>query len=200
MQCGNTLFLNPGADWSLRTTFLDDAGPVDLTGCTAAVVDVTGVLGDAPEFAILDEAAGLVEFSGTWQPDWPLNGGWLGDFRLTLTQGARQIAAFPGSVSVKGRVHDLRVARGADLSAEIDWLDDRDGRDLAEDEITVINASPALAGRITAEIVDPVARTVRWHLEGSPPLPVGNMGSFQLQRATLGAHRRTRLPIRIIVK
>jgi hypothetical protein len=142
----------------------------------------------------------VVQFSGTWQTSWPLRGGRLGTFRLTLNQGAHQIAAFPGSIAVDTKVHELQVARGADFQAEFDWPDDRLGADLTGDDITVINVSPALVGRISVEVTDPVTRTVRWALEGNPRLPLGNLGTFQLQRATAGAHRRTRLPIRIIVK
>lgn len=200
MKHSATLFLNPGADWLLRAPVLDDAGPVDLTGCTAGISDVGGVLGSAPAFAIVDAPTGVVEFSGTWQPGWSLAGGWLGNLRLTLTRGQIHIASFLGDVAVNGRVHQLTVARGADFSGEIDWLDDRMGRDLTEDQIEVVNVSPALAGRIAVQVVDPVARKVRWHLEGSPALPTGNLGTFQLQRSTGGAHRRTRLPTRIICK
>jgi hypothetical protein len=200
MHHGTTLYLNPGSDWLLRAPVLDEGGPVDLTGCTAAVADVGGVLGTAPAFAIVDPAAGLVEFSGIWQASWPLAGGWLGDLRLTLTRGQMHVASFLGAVAVNARVNRLVVARGADLSAEIDWPDDRLGRDLTDDVIEVVNAAPALAGRITVEVVDPVARKLRWHLEGSPALPLGNLGTFQLQRSTGGVHRRTRLPTRIICK
>ena len=200
MTCDTSILtVNPGSDWQLRATLTDDAGPVDLSGgWVASIYDVTGVLGAAPAAAIIDAAAGLVEQSGTWQPGWPLTGEVLGTFRYRLVRGGEEIGSWPVTVVVNGATAEVRLARGSDLTVELVWPDDRMGLDLTGDVVEVINISAGLAGLVSVEVTDPVTRTIRWHIEGDPAMPQGDLGTFQLRRSTGGLHRRTLPPIRII--
>lgn len=193
------LTLNPGSDWQLRATLTDDAGPVDLTGgWTAGIYDVTGALGPAVTAAIVDPAAGLVELAGTWQEGWPLSSEIVGTFRYGLVRGDAEIGSWTITVAVNAAAGIVRLARGSDLTVALNWPDDRMGLDLSGDVIEVVNASPLLAGIVSVEVTDPATRSVRWHIEGDPTMPLGDLGTFQLRRSTGGQHRRTLPPIRII--
>lgn len=200
MACSDDLIINPGTDWLFRGPVFDDAGQIDGSGMTASIYDVTGVLGVAVAASIVAPSPLEVELAGTWQAGWPLTAVQLGAFRYALTSGATEIGSFKVTVYVNGAEDEVEVARGSDLTVELDWPDDRMGLDMTGDTLTVINASPDLIGVISAEIVDPVTRKVRWHIEGDQSMPVGDLGTFQLQRATGGLHRRTTNLIRVICK
>lgn len=198
MTCGGDLIINPGTDWLFQDPVFDDAGQIDGTGMGASIYDVTGVLGGAISASIVTPSPLVVALGGTWQAGWPLTPARLGTFRYALTSGAQEIGSFEVAVYVNGAEDQVVVARGSDLTVELDWPDDRLGLDMSGDTLTVINAAPALVGVITAEIFDPVARKVRWTIEGDPAMPLGDLGTFQLQRATGGLHRRTTNLIRVI--
>lgn len=198
MTCRDDLILNPGSDWLLQAPVFDDGGPVDGTGYAASIYDVTGSLGGAVAAGIVTAAPLVVSLSGTWQGAWPLTGVQLGTFRYALTNGGAEIGSWMVPVYVNAAEDRVEVARGSDMTVEIDWPDDRLGLDMSGDTLTVINAAPGLAGVISAEIFDPVARKVRWTIEGDPAMPLGDLGTFQLQRATGGLHRRTTNLIRVI--
>lgn len=199
MSCSDDLTITPGSDWALRCIVTDESGlPVNLTGYVASIQDVTGDLGSALSGAVIDEDAGEVELSGTWQPSWPLTGGILGSHRFMLVNGGDETASFPARVIVDGSVERVYLARGSDLQVDFEWPDDRLCLDMSGDSLTVINASAELVARVTASIVDPAARLVRWQIEGDLATPLGSLGTFQLQRATGGLHRRTTIRIEVI--
>lgn len=190
------LVVPPGSDWLDRIVLRDEAGPVDLTGWTAEVRDLTGDLPGAMAAGIV---AGTVELSLTWQLAWPLTQALLGTFRLAVENGAMERVTVPHQVWVDGREQDrIILGRGSDLDRQFIWDNDRLGADLTGDTIEVINVSPALSGLVTAEIVDAASRRVAFHVEGDPATPLGDLGTFQLRRSTGGLHRRTTLPFRII--
>lgn len=200
MGCSDDLIINPGTDWLLRGPVFDDAGQIDGTGMIASIYDVSGVLGGVVTANIATPSPLEVELAGTWQVGWPLTAAQLGTFRYALVSGATEIGSFKVTVYVNGAEDEVEVARGSDLTVELDWPDDRMGLDMTGDTLTVINAAPNLVGVVSAEIIDPVARKVRWHIEGDQSMPVGDLGTFQLQRATSGLHRRTTNLIRVICK
>lgn len=200
MICDSDLIINPGTDWLFQDPVFDDAGQIDGTGMTASIYDVTGVLGGAVTASIVTATPLVAALAGTWQGGWPLTPAQLGTFRYALTNGGAEIGSFKVTVYVNGAEDEIEVARGSDLTVEFVWPNDRLGADMTGDTLTVINVAPALVGVVSAEIVDPVARRVRWKIEGDPAMPIGDLGTFQLQRATGGAQRRTTNLIRVICK
>lgn len=200
MRCDGDLILNPGSDWLFHAPVQDDAGQIDGTGMTASIYDLSGVLGGEVTAGIVTAQPLVVSLGGTWQAGWPLIGDQLGTFRYALTNGGAEIGSWIVPVWVNAAEDVIEVARGSDLTVEIDWPDDRMGLDLSGDTMTVINAAPALVGTVGVTIFDPVARKVRWTIEGDPAMPLGDLGTFQLQRATGGLHRRTTNLIRVICK
>ncbi len=200
MRCSSDLIVNPGTDWLLRAAVIDDAGSVDGTGYSASLYDVTGSLAGALTAGIHTASPLEVDLGGTWQGSWPLTAAQLGTFRYALVNGAAEIGSFKVTVYVNAAEDEVVVARGSDLTVDYDWPDDRLGLDMSGDVVAVINASPALVGVVSAAIFDPVTRKVRWHIEGDPAMPLGDLGTFQLQRTTGGLHRRTTNLIRVICK
>lgn len=200
MTCCSDLYLNPGSDLLLRSLVLDDAGPVDGTGFVASVFDVSGDLTGAVSADIHAASPLECDLALTWQSGWPLTATKLGSFRYAMISGETEIGSWPVRVFVNAAEDLVEVARGSDLEVEIDWPDDRLGLDMSGDTLTVINASASLSGIVTAEIVDAASRKVRWKIEGSLSMALGDLGTFQLQRATGGLHRRTTNKIRVICK
>lgn len=195
--CSETLVLNPGQDWLDRTAPRDDGGVVDMTGWTAEIRDLDGVL-TASGAVTASIVSGEVQVSITWQAGWPLVGGKLGSFRLALLQGGTEMASYPREVWVSNLETEWHVARGADQTPQFIWDDDRMGADLTGDTIEVINASATLGPLLSAGILNAATRRVWFHLEGDPATPTGDLGTFQLQRSTGGTHRRTTNLIRVI--
>lgn len=200
MTCNSDLIINPGTDWLFHDPVFDDGGQIDGTGMTASIYDATGVLGGAVSAGVVTSSPLVVSLGGTWQAGWPLTAARLGSFRYSLVNGGAEIGSFAVTVYVNAAEDEVEVARGSDLTVEYDWQDDRLGLDMSGDTLTVINPAPDLVGRISVSIVDPVARKVRWTIEGDQSMPVGDLGTFQLQRATGGLHRRTTNLIRVICK
>lgn len=200
MPCESDLIINPGSDWLFHDPVFDDAGQIDGTGLSASIYDVTGALGGAVAAGIVTPSPLVVSLAGTWQGAWPLTGVQLGTFRYALTNGGAEIGSWLVPVYVNAAEDKVEVARGSDLTVDIDWPDDRLGLDMSGDTMTVINAAPGLVGVVGVSIFDPIARKVRWTIEGDPAMPLGDLGTFQLQRATGGLHRRTTNLIRVICK
>lgn len=197
MRCASDLILNPGTDCLDRRAVYDDAGVVELTGGTASVYDVTGVLAGAVAVAIV---SGQLELSITWQPGWPVVAATLGTFRVLIVLGGTEIGSFLVTVYVNGSETQVVVARGSDLTLVLTWPDDRDGSNLVGDVIDVINVAPALVGVVSAAISNAATREITWSIEGDPAMPLGDLGTFQLRRSTGGANRRTLNRIRVICK
>lgn len=200
MTCESDLILFPGADYSGRCEVRDEAGGMDLTGYTASTYDLTGGLAGAVTLTLVDPSPAEARLDLTWQPGWALVGGVLGSFRGRFVNGGAEIGSYPVTVIVDGAADEIIVARGSDVSVGFQWPDDRDGADLSGDVIEVFNASPGLVGVVSVEVIDAATREVRWHIEGDPAMPLGDLGTFQMRRSTGGLHRRTTNLIRVICK
>ena len=203
MTCAADLYLPPSGDFAVTAAVLQDSGsgaPLDLTGYTASIVDVTGVLGSAVAATITDAAAGLVRLSVTWQGAWAGTPGLLGTFRLSLVNGTAETVTAPATVYVQGAALNLVIARGADMSYAFTWPDDRDGADLTGETLDVVNASTTLAPLVTVEVTDAATRACRVLIEGDLSVAIGAAGTFQLRRRVSGADPRTLPPVAVTFK
>lgn len=198
MTLSPNLFLAPQGDWSQTATLRNEDGtPADLTGFTASIVDVTGVLGAGVTAAIVTAAAGLVRITVTWAGGWPVGPGLLGSFRLSLVNGATEIVTGPVQVWVQGTSATLPVQRGGDRVISFNWPDDRDGADLTGEAVDVISASATLAPLVTVAVIDAATRACEIRIEGELSVPLGPAGTFQLRRRIAGAAPRTLPPIAV---
>lgn len=190
--------INPGADFAATTVARDQAGAaINLTGFTASIEDVSGVLGSAIGVTIPNPAAGEIRFTLTWQPGWQLTPGNLGAFRLRLVNGADESTPFLVYVRLPMQPARVTVPRGADMAWGFTWPDDSEGADLTGQTVEVINASATLAPLMTVVVLNAATRACEVRLEGDLATPVGNAGSYQLRRSTAGVNRRTLPPITV---
>jgi hypothetical protein len=195
MTCNSDLLLNPGQDFILAGSVMDDAGDVDLTGYSASVFDVTGLLAGAVTAAVVDAKLRL---SVIWQAGWPVVASPLGAFRVQLVNGAAEVGSFAVKVFVVSEVCEVTLARGSDLTVGFVWPDDGDGADLSGDVIDLINVATGLQAYVSVQVTDAGVRAVQWHIEGDTAMPLGDLGTFQMRRSTGGANRRTLGPIRVV--
>ena len=122
MTCIPGLFLPPSGDYAATTTLRNEDGtPVDLTGFTASIVDVTGLLAGAVAATIVTPAAGTVRIAVTWQGAWPVTPVLLGTYRLSLVNGAAESVSSPISVWVQGVAVTIPVQRGGDRAISFTW-------------------------------------------------------------------------------
>lgn len=192
--------INPGADFAETVVARDQAGAaLNLTGFTATIEDVSGVLGSAVAISIPNAALGQLRFTLTWQASWPLIRTTLGAFRVLLANGTDESTPFLVYVRVAASNARVTVPRGADMAWGFTWPDDSEGVDLTGQTIEVINASATLAPLMTVVVLNAATRACEVRLEGDLATPVGNAGSFQLRRSTAGANRRTLPPIAVII-
>jgi hypothetical protein len=198
MTCASELFLPPSGDYSRATVLQnEDGSPVDLTGFTASIVDVTGVLGSAVTASIVTPAAGLVRITVTWQGAWSLLPVLLGTFRLSLVNGATEIVCDPTPVWVQGAAETIVIQRGGDRAISFLWPDDRDGATLTGETVDVINASATLAPLVAVAVTVAATRACTISIEGDLAVPLGAAGTFQLRRRVAGANPRTLPPIAV---
>lgn len=200
MTCTSDIFLPPSGDWASTVPLFTDDGngpPADLTGWTASIVDVTGVLVGAVSASIPTPASGAVRLAIVWQGGWPLLPALLGTFRLSLVSGGQEIVTTPTLVYVAGRGIDLAINRGSDATIPFTWPDDRGGASLAGEAVDVVNASATLAPLATVEVLDAATRACRLHIEGDIAVALGGAGSFQMRRTIGGGQPRTLPPVAV---
>jgi hypothetical protein len=198
MTCTADLFLPPSGDYAATSVLQnEDGSPVDLTGFTASIVDVTGSLASAVAASIVTPAAGTVRIAVTWAGAWPLTPVLLGTYRLSLVNGAAESVSSPVSVWVQGGAATIPVQRGGDRVISFTWPDDRDGADLTGETLDVINASATLAPLVTVAVIDAATRACEIRIEGDLSVPLGSAGTFQLRRRIAGAQPRTLPPIAV---
>lgn len=196
MTCTRTLYLNPGSDFAETVTATDESGAaVDLTGHTASITDVTGVLAGAVVASLPDAAAGQVRLAVTWDAGWPLLPGILGRVRLVLTNGGAESASLPFALALPPQDDHVTVPRGADMTWAGIWPDDSDGADFTGQVLEIVNASATLTPLMSVTVTDAATRAYTVQLEGDPATPLGAAGSFQVQRSTAGTNRRTTPPM-----
>lgn len=192
------LFLPPLGDWSaLATLHNEDGTPVNLTGFTASIVDVTGVLAGAMSVAIVDAALGVIRLTVLWQGAWPVTPELLGTFRLSLVNGGAENVSNPTAVWVQGTAETIPVQRGGDRVISFTWPDDRDGASLTGEALDVVGASGTLAPLVSVVVVDAATRACEIRIEGDLAVPLGMAGTFQLRRRIAGASPRTLPPIAV---
>jgi hypothetical protein len=198
MTCTPDLFLPPSGDFAATSVLRnEDGSPVDLTGFTASIVDVTGGLGAAVTASIVTPAAGTVRIAVAWQGAWPLNPQLLGTNRLSLVNGGTESVSSPVSVWVQGVGATIPVQRGGDRAISFTWPDDRDGASLAGETVDVINASATLAPLVTVAVIDAATRACEIRIEGDLSVALGAAGTFQLRRRTGSTNPRTLPPIAV---
>lgn len=198
MQGPANLILPAGSDFRHVFTWPDGAGgAADLSGFSSEVFGASTALVGAVAFDILDGPAGQVALAITWQDGW--TAGEVGRFRLRLREGA-EVRASSGEIAVVvgGRAFTLGLNRGASFTGELTWPEDGGPATLAAQVVDILTSSPALAGRVSAAIVDAAARRVRFTVQGDDAWPRGEIGRFQLRRHSSGAERRT-LPAMVVV-
>lgn len=193
--------INPGTDFAATAIARDQAGAVvNLTGFTATIEDVSGVLGAAIAVSIPTPANGEVRFSLTWQSGWLLTPNTLGAFRLRLVNGTDESTPFLIYVRVPPQYARVIVPRGADMAWGFTWPDDSEGADLTGQTIAVVNASAILAPLLTVVVLNAVTRACEVRLEGDLATPLGSAGTYQLRRSSAGVNRRTLPPIAVNIE
>lgn len=198
MTCTANLFLPPSGDWAATSILRnEDGSPVNLTGFTASIVDVTGSLAGAVTASIPTPAAGAVRVAVAWQGAWPVTPVLLGTFRLSLVNGSAESVSSPIPVWVQGVAETIPVQRGGDRVISFTWPDDRDGATLTGETVDVINASATLAPLVTVAVIDAVTRACELRIEGDLSVPLGAAGTYQLRRRTGSTNPRTLPPIAV---
>lgn len=199
--CGEALTINASGDWAATTVARDETGAaLDLTGFTASIADVTGVLGAALVASIPNAGAGQVRLALTWQGAWPTARGTFGTARLLLVSGGDESATFPFRVDVSGPGLRLVIPRGADHAFAFTWPDDREGADLTGETVDVVNPSATLAGLVSVVVTDAATRACEIRIEGDLATPLGDAGTFQLRRRIAGSQPRTTQPFAVSFK
>lgn len=192
------LFLPPLGDYAATSVLRnEDGSPVDLTGFTASIVDVTGSLAGAVTASVVTPAAGTVRIAVTWQGAWPVTPVQLGTYRLSLVNGAAESVSSPISVWVQGAAANIPVQRGGDRVISLIWPDDRDGASLAGETVDVVAASATLTPLVSVAVIDAATRACEIRIEGDLSVPLGAAGTFQLRRRIAGANPRTLPPIAV---
>lgn len=185
-------YINPGADFAATVIARDQAGAaINLTGFTATIEDVSGVLGSAVAISIPNAALGELRFTLTWQGAWPTASGLLGSCRVRLVNGADESTPFLIHVAVPTQTARVTVPRGADMAWGFTWPDDSEGADLTGQTVEVINASTTLTPLMSVVVLNATTRACEVRLEGDLAVPLGNAGTYQLRRSTSGVNRRT---------
>lgn len=200
MGCIRDLFLPASGDYAQTSALLSDGGngpPIDLTGATVSIIDVTGSLIGAVSVAIVDAVAGLLRLTVVWQGGWPIVAAHLGTFRLRIEAGQTETVTEPVAVFVAGPTLTLTINRGSDMVLPLTWPDDRAGASLAGEVVDVVNADGALAGLAGVEVLDAATRACRLTIAGDPGVALGPAGSFQLRRSIAGSSPRTLPPIAV---